>query len=110
MTEKELRSYGPRGFLLKSRLCAASVVFALVMIGANPVSAQGSNAEQLCTPDVMRLCSEFIPDRGRIVACMKAKRSQLSGPCRAAVSPGKFAKAKRHDGHRKKKLRARPRN
>lgn len=89
-----------------SHLCAISLGILLVMVGAQPVTAQGSNVTELCTPDVMRLCSEFIPDRGRITACMKAKRSQLSGACLSAVGGGKSAKAKlRQEGNRKAKKR-----
>ncbi len=43
------------------------------------------SARQACTPDALRLCSDYIPDVGRITACMKAKYSQLSTPCRAAM-------------------------
>lgn len=43
------------------------------------------SARQACTPDALRLCSDYIPDVGRITACMKAKYAQLSTPCRAAM-------------------------
>jgi hypothetical protein len=54
------------------------------MVGIGPAHAQAGNpeAEAACTPDVMRLCNEYIPDRGRIVSCMRAKRHQLSRACR----------------------------
>jgi hypothetical protein len=56
------------------------------------------DAEQLCTPDVMRLCNEFIPNPAPIVRCLKAKRRQLSPGCHAALSgggKGKSSKRKR---------------
>ena len=40
-----------------------------------------------CTPDVMRLCSEFVPDADRIVKCLKVKRRQLSPSCATALQP-----------------------
>ena len=50
-------------------------------------SGQGSqSARQACTPDALRLCSDYIPDVGKITACMRAKSSQLSAPCRAAMN------------------------
>ena len=58
----------------------------------NPAAAQGSDeARQACTPDAMRLCSEFIPDVPRITACMNAKHAS-SAPlaawrCRMATGP-----------------------
>jgi hypothetical protein len=36
-----------------------------------------------CTPDVFRLCRQFIPDIDGIVACLKLQRSNLSPACRA---------------------------
>ena len=43
--------------------------------------------EQACTGDAFRLCSAEIPDVGRVTACMVAKKSQLSPPCRAQFRP-----------------------
>jgi hypothetical protein len=54
--------------------------------------AQDQRAAELCTPDVMRLCSEFIPDVDEITACMQAKRRQLSPECLAVFKP----KRRRH--------------
>jgi len=34
-----------------------------------------------CTPDVMRLCSDAIPDEGRITKCMIQKKKQISTAC-----------------------------
>jgi hypothetical protein len=39
--------------------------------------------EQACTSDAFRLCSSEIPNVDRVTACMVAKKSQLSPPCRA---------------------------
>ena len=47
--------------------------------------------EQACTGDAFRLCSSEIPDVGRVTACMVAKKSQLSPPCRVAVQAGSRA-------------------
>jgi len=53
----------------------------------SPASGQVSqSARQACTPDALRLCSDYIPDVGKITACMRAKSAQLSTPCRAAMN------------------------
>lgn len=56
-----------------------------------PASAdenRGTMEQQMaCTPDVWRLCSEHIPDRDSIVACLRQNTSQLSGACRAVFQP-----------------------
>ena len=45
---------------------------------------QGSDAQrQACTPDVFRLCGQFIPDVTGIVACLKTQKPNLSPDCRA---------------------------
>jgi hypothetical protein len=48
--------------------------------------AQGSIEERrACTPDAIRLCREFIPDPGKIAACLTARKAQLSDLCRPFV-------------------------
>jgi hypothetical protein len=45
---------------------------------------RGTMEQQMaCTPDVMRLCSDLIPDAGRIAGCLRQNTPQLSGACRA---------------------------
>lgn len=61
---------------------------ALVLVSATApgfaaaAQSQGSEeARQACTPDVFRLCGDFIPNADKITACLKAKRDQLSPAC-----------------------------
>ena len=45
---------------------------------------RGTFEQQMaCTPDVFRLCSEQMPDVGRIVGCLRQNTAQLSNSCRA---------------------------
>jgi hypothetical protein len=67
-------------------LTAAAAGLALWLVAA-PASAQAPDAADRCTPDVMRLCSEFVPDADRIVQCLKVKRRQLSPSCSSALQP-----------------------
>ena len=47
-------------------------------------SDQSSDAQRsACTPDVFRLCGQFIPDVDGIVGCLKLQRPNLSPACRA---------------------------
>lgn len=67
--------------------CAVGLVAGFFAIaGAAPAKAQDKAAE-LCTPDVMRLCNEFVPDVEKITACMQKKRRQLSPECAAVFKP-----------------------
>lgn len=53
----------------------------------NPATAEeyrGTWEQQMaCTPDVMRLCSDQIPDVHRIVACLRQNTESLGNACRA---------------------------
>lgn len=73
----------------RSLLCAAAGVLTALIVAGNtrPAAAQASDAADRCTPDVMRLCNEYIPDADRIVSCLKAKRRQLSQSCLTALQP-----------------------
>ena len=73
----------------RSLLCAVAGVLTVLMVagGTKPAAAQSSDAADRCTPDVMRLCNEFIPDADRIVACLKSKRRQLTPSCASALQP-----------------------
>ena len=70
----------------RSGVLAAAGSLALLLTAA-PASAQAPDAADRCTPDVMRLCSEFVPDADSIVVCLKAKRLQLTSSCLNALSP-----------------------
>ncbi|MGJ5178809.1 hypothetical protein ACQR16_27715 [Bradyrhizobium oligotrophicum] len=56
-------------------------------LGVQPAASQGNQGtadqQMACTPDVWRLCSQYVPDRDSIVSCLRQNTSQLSGPCRA---------------------------
>ena len=65
-----------------------SLAVAIAGIGAvTSASSQeyrGTWEQQMaCTPDVWRLCSDQVPDVGRIVACLRQNTPQLSNGCRA---------------------------
>ena len=77
--------------------CVLTVVAGVSAFGVAGAIAQGTDAErQACTPDAMRLCGDAIPDVGRVTACMKAKSSQLSPECRAAMRGGKKGAVRHH--------------
>lgn len=79
-----------------NRLTIVAALFAsavTVFVPAGTASAQslqdrGTEADQeACTPDVFRLCQDFIPDEGQIVACLRQKRDQLSPACGPVIFP-----------------------
>jgi hypothetical protein len=67
-------------------VCSLALPVGTLLCGPNGAGAQGTpDAHQACTPDAMRLCSEFIPDAERVKRCMLSRRSQLSPDCRFAL-------------------------
>jgi hypothetical protein len=50
--------------------------------------AQGTEEERrACTPDVMRLCREFIPSVSAITQCLIDKRAELNPACKQVMAP-----------------------
>jgi hypothetical protein len=74
------------------------ISFAIVAatLGSSASVAQGTMSErQACEPDVFRLCSNFIPNVGEIVACLRGNEARLSEACRQVMSgdqvePGRY--------------------
>jgi hypothetical protein len=67
------------------------VSLALLSATASPASAfsQGTLEQRsACTPDVLRLCSAFIPNADEITICLREKNAELSDACRTAFKAG----------------------
>jgi hypothetical protein len=63
------------------------VSLALLCVAASPTPSfsQGTVEQRLaCTPDVLRLCSAFIPNADEITICLREKNAELSDACRTA--------------------------
>ena len=66
------------------------VSLALLSATASPApSSQGTLEQRLaCSPDVLRLCSAFIPNADEITICLREKNAELSDACRTAFEAG----------------------
>ena len=67
------------------------VSLALLSATASPAPSfsQGTLEQRLaCTPDVLRVCSAFIPNAYEITTCLRERGSELSDACRAAIEAG----------------------
>ena len=58
---------------------SSALLFTVLMIA--PAFAYTDEQVRACTPDVMRLCSDAIPDEGRVTKCMVQKKKQISLAC-----------------------------
>jgi hypothetical protein len=88
-----------------SWLAASAAISGLVLavaLAQAPAAAQGTpQQQQACTPDVMRLCNQFVPDVAKITACMSRNRANISQACRDAfpVAHGKKKRPSHHTSH-----------
>jgi hypothetical protein len=76
----------PRGYMKK-----LAFIVAVLVIGAGPATAQSQEDQSACTPDVMRLCQQDIPDHGRIIACLVRSKLQLSPACSGVFNRARTA-------------------
>ncbi len=79
-----IQTLGLGNIVLPTRVLMAAV-FLLQLSGK--VSAQEGTFSQrhACTPDVFRLCKDFIPDHAKITACLQHHRRMLSHDCRVVL-------------------------
>ena len=64
--------------------CAALLVVATIA----PAAAYTDEQVSVCTPDVMRLCLDAVPDESRITKCMIQKKKQISAKCMIVMRKG----------------------
>ncbi|WP_407519133.1 hypothetical protein [Methylobacterium oryzisoli] len=70
----------------RSIIRACATLLLITTAGAS-LAADGTAAQRAaCTPDVFRLCSGEIPDVGRIKACLRRERQNLSTSCQAVFN------------------------
>jgi hypothetical protein len=60
----------------------------LTVLMVAPAFAYTDEQVAACTPDVMRLCSDAIPDQSRIIKCMMQKKKQVSSACITTLKIG----------------------
>ncbi len=84
-------------------VCWLALPAGLLIGGINAASAQSDDVRQACTPDAMRLCSEFIPDAAKVKTCMMRKRGELSEACRNAIA-GAHHKGRRVYHHERRRV------
>jgi hypothetical protein len=84
----------------------------LLLVLASPASAQRSDdmrggGQHACAGDAQSICSEFIPDRGKVASCLFRNKSRLSRACRAELGGGKATVSRKVKGKRHAKRKHR---
>ncbi len=70
------------------RKLVGPILACLVALAPIPAISQNqgtSDERSACEQDVNRLCSEFIPDRSKIIVCLNQKVRQLNPSCRSVI-------------------------
>ena len=68
--------------------CVSLVLLSATVLPA-PCFSQGTLEQRLaCTPDVLRLCSVFIPNVDEITICLRERNAELSDACRTVFEAG----------------------
>jgi hypothetical protein len=74
--------------IMRQRTCmtlaAASLVLVLC-IGTPGKAQQNIEERRACTPDVIRLCREFVPNAELINKCLMEKKAELSAACHTVM-------------------------
>jgi hypothetical protein len=72
---------------LGAEVCVAGVAIRDDL--ARPSFSQATLVQRMAyTPDVLRLCSEFIPNADEITICLREKNAELSDACRMVFEAG----------------------
>jgi len=57
----------------------------MCFVGNAAAARETPEGRQACTSDAFRLCDRFIPNRGRVAACLRHSRHLLSIDCRRTI-------------------------
>ena len=63
-----------------------ALAVAFVVMAPTAALAHSQEEQQACMNDAFTFCGDAIPDRGRVAACLAAKKAQISAACRTVMS------------------------
>ena len=67
-------------------VAAALFVGALAAWPSSALRAETEQDREACTPEVHRLCGQYIPDREAIIQCLKHNMKNLTPACKKVMS------------------------
>jgi hypothetical protein len=88
--------------------CRVPLALLCATIASGPSFSQGTAEQRLaCTPDVLRLCSAFIPNADEITTCLIEKNAELSDACKTVFEAGmnQLPSASKSTGVRKRTIK-----
>ena len=71
---------------MRGMIATALMLGAIVALPLGAARAESQEDREACTPEVHRLCGQYVPDRERIIACLKHNMKVLVPACRKVMS------------------------
>ena len=71
---------------MRGIFATALALGAIVALPLSAACAESQEDREACTPEVHRLCGQYIPDREAIIACLKHNMKNLVPACRKVMS------------------------
>ena len=71
---------------VRGMIAAGLFLGALAAWPSSAVRAETEQDREACTPEVHRLCGQYIPDREAIIGCLKRNMRNLNPACRKVMS------------------------
>ena len=71
---------------VRGMIAAGLFLGALAAWPSSAVRAETEQDREACTPEVHRLCGQYIPDREAIIQCLKRNMRNLVPACRKVMS------------------------
>jgi hypothetical protein len=80
----------------------------LTIVAALPAVAYEQADVDACMPDAMRLCTEAMPDEGRVTLCLVKNKALLGPACTAVFERSPIVNAGRENVPRERPTKIRP--
>ncbi len=71
---------------MRGMFATVLVLGAIVALPLGAARAESQEDREACTPEVHRLCGQYIPDREAILSCLKQNMKNLVPACRKVMS------------------------
>ncbi len=71
---------------MRGMFATVLVLGAIVALPLGAARAESQEDREACTPEVHRLCGQYIPDREAIISCLKQNMKNLVPACRKVMS------------------------
>jgi hypothetical protein len=82
----------PRNRTIRRLSAMLALAVSMTALSTSSGFAFSAEAQQMCTGDAFRLCSDEIPNIPKITACMYKHRADLSTGCRSVMDRDLAAK------------------